>query len=153
LKRFTVWALAVFLLDRITKMAVQTNMVEGETIPVIQGIFHITYYRNPGAAFSLLAHKTEFFIVIGLIVMGTILYYYRWLPADKSHARIAMALLFGGVAGNMVDRIFGGYVVDFFDFMVWPVFNVADSAIVIGVLFLSWQILTWPEENKEGQEN
>lgn len=151
--QFAKWVSGVFLLDRVTKMMVQRYLVEGESIPVIKNIFHLTYYRNPGAAFNVLAHRTGFFIVIALVVLSIILYYYNKIPLDKPFARTALALQFGGVAGNLVDRIFGGYVVDFLDFRFWPVFNIADSAIVIGVILLSWQILTWPEEEVETREH
>lgn len=150
--KFAKWALSVFFLDRLTKSLIQQYLVEGESLPVINGIFHFTYYRNPGAAFNVLAYRTQFFILITLAVLAIILFYYNKIPADRPYARTALALQFGGAAGNLFDRLFGGYVIDFLDFRVFPVFNIADSAIVIGVIILSWQILTWPEEENAGQE-
>jgi len=149
---FAKWVSGVFLLDRVTKIMVQRYLVEGESIPVIKNILHLTYYRNPGAAFNLLAYRTGFFIVVALVVLAVIVYYYGKIPGDKVYARTALALQFGGVSGNLVDRVFGGYVIDFLDFRIWPVFNIADSAIVIGVILLSWQILTWPEEEVGSRE-
>lgn len=151
--KFASWALGVFFLDRFTKMIVQRFLVEGDSIPVIDNVFHITHYRNPGAAFNLFAYKTPFFIGITVVVLAVILYYSRQIPKDKHLARAALALQFGGAAGNLVDRIFGGYVIDFLDFRVWPVFNIADSAIVIGVILLSWEIITWPAEDDQEQES
>lgn len=149
---FAKLALGVYFLDRLTKFIVKTNFVEGQSIPIIENVFHLTYVRNPGAAFSLFPHKTTFFIVVTIIVLVAILYYYNKIPSDKMQARTALALQFGGALGNLVDRIFGGYVVDFFDFRVFPVFNIADSAVVIGVFLLSWEIITWPKEEDQEQE-
>ncbi len=144
--KFAKLSLAVFILDRLTKFLVRHFMFEGESIPIIENVFHLTYYRNPGAAFSLFEHKRAFFIVVTMVILGVILYYYFNLPEDKKAARFALALQFGGAVGNLVDRILSGYVVDFLDFRFWPVFNIADSAIFIGVFILCWEILTWPKE-------
>ena len=141
---FVKLALSVFLMDRITKGIVKANFSEGQSIPLIENIFHLTYVRNPGAAFSLFPHKTLFFIVVTIAVLVVILYYYNKIPADRLRARTALALQFGGAAGNLVDRIFGGYVVDFFDFRVFPVFNIADSGVIEDLL--SWEIITWPRK-------
>lgn len=152
-RHFAKWASAVFLLDRVTKMIVQIFFEEGQSIPVIKNVFHFTYYRNPGAAFNVLAYRRGFFIVIALVVLMIIIYYYNKVPLDKHYVRTALALEFGGVSGNLFDRVIEGYVVDFLDFRIWPVFNIADTAIVIGVILLSWQILTWPEEEVETREH
>jgi len=144
--KFAKLALAVYILDRFTKILVQFYLVEGESIPIIANVFHLTYHRNPGAAFSLFPHKRLFFILVTISVLVVILYYYFKLPANKTIARTALALQFGGAVGNLVDRVFGGYVVDFLDFRFWPIFNIADSAIFIGVVLLSWEIITWPSE-------
>lgn len=145
---FIKWAFGVFFLDRLTKIIIQKYMVVGESIPVIKDVFHLTYYRNPGAAFNLFAHRTEFFIFVTIIIMAVIVYYYNEIPSDKKFARVALALQFGGAAGNFTDRLMGGYVIDFLDFRICPVFNIADSAIVIGVILLSWYILTWSEKQQ-----
>lgn len=150
---FAKWASVVFLFDRFTKMLVQRFLEEGQSIPVIKNVFHLTYYRNPGAAFNVLPYRTGFFIAIALVVLLVIIYYYNKIPADKPYARIALILEFGGVLGNLVDRMLEGYVIDFLDFRIWPVFNIADTAIVIGVILLSWQILRWPEEEMENREH
>lgn len=141
-------ALAVYILDRFTKILVQYYLVEGESIPIIANVFHLTFHRNPGAAFSLFPHKKLFFILVTVVVLVLIIYFYFKLPANKKIARTALALQFGGAVGNLVDRVFGGgYVVDFLDFRVWPIFNIADSAIFIGVVLLSWEIITWSKED------
>jgi signal peptidase II len=130
---FVVLAAGVFALDQVTKLVVNALMHTGQSIPIINGIFHITYVRNPGAAFGLLAHRTGFFVLATLVVAILILVYYRQLPAGHPCLRAALALQLGGALGNLADRVRLGSVVDFLDFQVWPVFNVADVALVTGV--------------------
>ena len=131
-------ALLVLLLDQGSKYLVQSKMTEGMSIPIIQNFFHLTYIKNPGAAFGMLAYRTQFFVVISLVVVGIIAYYYRKVPREWVLLRIALAMQAGGAIGNMVDRIRYGKVVDFLDFRVWSyIFNLADSAIVVGAAVLA----------------
>lgn len=111
-------------------------MTLGTSIPVIENIFHISYILNPGAAFGILEHKTEFLILIALLMITTVIYLYPRIPASNRLLRVGLGLLVGGSLGNVIDRVRTGYVVDFFDFRIWPVFNVADTAIVCGVAFI-----------------
>lgn len=145
--QFIVWAVMVFILDRITKYAVEQLLMEGQSVPVISGAFHITFFKNPGAAFGLFANQTLFFILITAVVMLVIIFLYRQFPKHKLMARISLAVMFGGSAGNLVDRLTSGSVVDFIDFRIWPVFNIADSAIVIGIILLGWEMLRSREED------
>lgn len=139
-------ATTVFL-DQITKIVVQTRMVEHESIPLIQNILHLTYILNPGAAFGMLAHQTEFFIVITSAVIIGIAYFYTNVPPEQVFFRLGLALQAGGAAGNLIDRLRTGLVVDFIDFRVWPVFNLADSAITVGVILLSYSLLFLSESD------
>ena len=131
----------VLVFDRITKMAVISKMVEGESIPVINGIFHLTYVLNPGAAFGMLPHSRTFFLGIGLAAVVAI----WWLRADILSEgwmiRTGTALFLGGTLGNLWDRAQTGLVIDFFDFRVWPVFNVADIAICTGAGLILWGMM------------
>jgi signal peptidase II len=130
-------ALLVFVLDYATKAAVAHSMIPGESITVIPGVLHLTYVRNAGAAFGLLQHQTDFFIVVTLIVIGLIIVYGRQAARRGTMLALALGLQLGGAVGNLVDRIQSGSVIDFIDFRIWPVFNLADSAIVLGgVLFV-----------------
>lgn len=134
-------ALAVFLLDMGSKYLVQRLMAPEERIPVIKGVFYLTLVRNPGAAFGMLANRTSFFIFITVVVVGLLLYYSRHYAGNHWLWPVAIGLQLGGALGNLVDRLRYGRVVDFLDFQVWPVFNVADMAIVSGVgLFV---LLLW----------
>ena len=104
-----------------------------QSIPVITNVFHITYVHNFGAAFGLFAHRTDFFIFVTTVVVLLIFVFLRHLPKEQKLLRAALVLQLGGATGNLIDRVRLGYVIDFFDLRVWPVFNVADIAIVFGV--------------------
>ncbi|PRR70168.1 Lipoprotein signal peptidase [Moorella humiferrea] len=128
-------------LDQLTKYIVRINFQPNESLPVINSFFHLTYVNNPGAAFGLFAYKTPVFVAITVLVVAVILIAYRILPPGSPVMRLALALITGGALGNLIDRLRFGYVVDFLDFRVWPVFNLADVAIVSGVILLCWQLL------------
>ncbi|WP_338825323.1 signal peptidase II [Neomoorella humiferrea] len=128
-------------LDQLTKYIVRVNFQPNESLPVINSFFHLTYVNNPGAAFGLFAYKTPVFVAITVLVVAVILIAYRILPPGSPVMRLALALITGGALGNLIDRLRFGYVVDFLDFRVWPVFNLADVAIVSGVILLCWQLL------------
>ena len=104
-----------------------------DSIAVIPGVFYITYVKNYGAAFGILAHRTGLFVIITVLVVLLIVYFLRQLPKDQKLLRIALVLQLGGALGNLVDRLLYGFVIDFLDFRFWPVFNVADIAIVAGI--------------------
>jgi signal peptidase II len=125
----------------------------GDSIPVLEDFFHITYVKNPGAAFGILQHQTGLFIAIAILVVLAVVYYYPRLPAGCRWLRIGLGLQLGGALGNLLDRMRFGYVIDFFDFRIWPVFNIADMAIVIGVGLLLWEILHMPADEKLGSGN
>ncbi|AEF94127.1 Lipoprotein signal peptidase [Desulfotomaculum nigrificans CO-1-SRB] len=131
--RFIIITLAAFLLDRLSKMVVMNNMWQGQSIPVWPGIFHLTYIQNPGAAFGMLAGKTWFFVGITLLVLLAMLIGYRWIAKAGRLYQWALGLIAGGAIGNLVDRMSYTRVIDFLDFRVWPVFNLADTFICIGV--------------------
>jgi signal peptidase II len=137
-------ALAVVALDQVSKAYLQANMAPGASVPVIPGIFHITYVLNPGAAFGILEHQTWFFVAVAFLLFAAMVYFYPRIPQGYGLLRLGIALQTGGAAGNVIDRLKTGYVVDFFDFRVWPVFNVADMAIVGGVALIVYSIVFPP---------
>jgi signal peptidase II len=121
--------------DQLSKAFIAKYMQPGESIAIIPGIFHITYVRNPGAAFGIFAHHTEFFValaVLFILIVLVLLFYFPTIPK----VIIPMSILTGGVLGNMIDRLRIRYVVDFIDFRVWPVLNAADIFIFVGAVFL-----------------
>ncbi len=132
--RLFVTVAIVIVVDQLSKNLVASMMETGQSITVINKFFYITYVRNPGAAFGMFPYQTAFFIAITLVVSVLILYYYRIISDDHKWLRFGLALQLGSALGNLVDRVRSGYVIDFIDFSIWPpVFNLADSAIVIGI--------------------
>lgn len=133
--------LAVVILDQFSKYIVVENMALGESIPIIEEIFHLTYILNPGAAFGIFAHNRLFFIAIAVVVIGIIIWARREILASPWEVKAGCGLFLGGAIGNLIDRARQGLVIDFFDFRIWPVFNIADIAICIGVGLIIWNLL------------
>lgn len=133
--------LAVVILDQFSKYIVVENMALGESIPIIEEVFHLTYILNPGAAFGMFAHNRLFFIAIAIVVIGIIIWARREILASPWEVKAGCGLFLGGAIGNLIDRARQGLVIDFFDFRIWPVFNIADIAICIGVGLIIWNLL------------
>ena len=132
-------SLSIIASDQLTKWIIAKKMLVHQSYPVIRNIFHITLVHNRGAAFGILKNQVPFFIFTALVTIALL---YTTL---KKHTRfslpgVSLALILGGAVGNLIDRLFLGYVIDFLDFRVWPVFNIADSAITIGALLLAYSI-------------
>src|SRR3989338_11403410 len=132
----------VVLFDRMTKIFFSKILAEGESLPVIRNIFHTTLVHNTGIAFGLFKGQDLVFIVvpvIAIILLAYNIYYYKYNNEKLSRLYIiAISLILGGAIGNLVDRIWYGHVIDFIDFRIWPVFNVADSAITIGAFIIAF---------------
>lgn len=145
---FWLTTLTVLFLDRFSKYLVDKNMELGQTFPIIEGFFHITYIRNPGAAFGILAQKQWFFIIVSVVFLAVIVYIAHTHARRHFWLALTLGLVAGGACGNLVDRVQGGLVLDFLDFRgIWPyIFNFADSAIVVGVAFLALLLLRAEEK-------
>ena len=139
----TAWSIAgvTLLIDQLTKSAVSTLLAPGQSVPLIPSVLHLTYVQNTGAAFGLLKGMTALFILLSLVVAVWIIVEVRSKPALPLSRLWALALVLGGAVGNLMDRVRHGYVVDFLDVRIWPVFNVADSAVTIGVGLLLLPLL------------
>jgi signal peptidase II len=141
----TLIATGIVVLDQVTKIYIDHAFALHESLPVIPDLFSLTYIRNPGAAFGLFAQQSGlfrslFFSAVSLVAFIFLLIMVYQAP-DADHWQIsALSLLFGGAVGNLIDRVRLGEVIDFLDFYMgnnhWPAFNVADSAITIGVSIL-----------------
>ena len=138
-------AIIVAAVDQGIKYYVQSHMTLGMSVPVINGVFHLTYILNPGAAFGILEHQTKLFVAVAVSMLAAVVYFYLHIAAGHWLLRLGIGLLAGGAVGNVIDRVTTGYVVDFLDFRVWPVFNSADIAIVTGVGCLIYTTLFLPE--------
>jgi len=133
---------SVLLLDQGTKLHVHHTFMLHESRPVIAGVFHLTYVRNPGAAFGLFARqhanfRRAFFPVVTGVAVLALLWYFSRIPPEHSLALWGICLIVGGAIGNGIDRLWLGQVIDFLDVFWrtyhWPAFNLADSAICVGV--------------------
>lgn len=138
-------SLAIIVVDQITKVYVMQAMRLHESIPVIPNFFSITYIRNPGAAFGFLSSSSGsfrfvFFGLTSIFAMGLLGTILVRMPKHDWMGQLSVAAILGGAIGNLLDRLRYGEVIDFLDFYVdayhWPAFNVADSAITVGVVFL-----------------
>jgi len=138
--------LGAFLVDQASKLLITGTMTLNHSIPVLAGIFHITYIRNPGAAFGIMANRTTVFIAISLLVIAGIIVFYYKQGAKRGIIPSSLGLIAGGALGNLVDRVRFGEVIDFLDFRVWPIFNLADSVIVVGSALLV--LAFWRVESK-----
>ncbi len=134
----------VLILDQATKLYIDRTMDLHTSVPVVQNFFNITYLRNKGAAFSFLAnfsYRLPFFILISVVAVVVILVAFLRLRNDQRFTALALALICAGALGNLIDRVRLGEVIDFLDAHWydhhWPAFNVADSAICVGVAFLA----------------
>ncbi len=135
-------SIAVLVLDQITKNLALKHMYAGQSIPLIENTFHLTFIQNTGIAFGLFQNSNFFFLITSLAIMLGVIYVLLHTPKGEKSTHALLGMVLGGAMGNIVDRIFLGYVVDFLDFRIWPVFNVADSAItiaIIGLIIVLWK--------------
>ena len=138
---FLLVALLVIIFDQLTKYYVVSNFYLGESVLVIENVFHWTYILNPGAAFGMFEGSRWFFVVIAIGVLVGIWYMKDEINEGGWMMQYGAALFGGGAIGNLIDRARSGLVIDFFDFRIWPVFNVADIAICVGVAMILWKVL------------
>ena len=154
---FIFFAIFIILVDQASKFYIQHSMNIGESMPVIEGIFHITYIENPYTAFGLFKYQTIFFVIAASIsLIFVILIYKKVIFKKDPFIYVPLTLILGGGVGNLIDRVrTDGRVIDFIDFRIWPVFNFADSAIVCGMLVLLIHVLfraPEKEDEREGEE-
>ena len=131
------------------KQIVRANMSVGDTIPLIKNVFHITYVRNEGAAFSILSGKQELLIIMTAVFLIALLIYIIVKKPDKHMQMLPLTMILAGGVGNLIDRATLGYVVDFFDFRLinFAVFNIADIFVVCGAILLGVWLIFFEEKN------
>jgi len=134
----------VLLLDQYVKYVIRTNFAVGESVPVIENIFHITYVQNTGAAFSMFENMPVMTIIVPVILMIICaVAIYKLYKENLVFPLVCVELVLSGGIGNLIDRLGRGYVVDMIDFRVFPVFNVADIAVTCGCgLLIIWLLFT-----------
>jgi signal peptidase II len=151
----------VVVADQIVKRVIDRTMDLHETRSIIAGLLQLTYVRNRGGAFGLLSSadlpmQNTLFMALNLITLGAILIYALRTPPQRLRLQSALGLVMGGAIGNFIDRFTRSYVIDFVDVYWkshhWPMFNVADSAISVGVALLILDMLREPRPSSEGPE-
>lgn len=144
-------AVFVIALDQITKGIIVRNMDVRESIEIIRDFFYITSHRNTGAAWGMLEGQMWLFYIITVIVVAGIIYFMQTQAKGKPLFQMSLAFILGGAIGNFIDRLFRKEVVDFLDTYIFgydfPIFNIADAALTIGVIMLFIQMIS--EERKE----
>ncbi|MCM8762761.1 MAG: signal peptidase II [Candidatus Omnitrophica bacterium] len=128
------------ILDQFSKFLILKKLILNESVPIIKNIFHLTLIFNRGAAFGIFKNYTNFFIFTSILTIFFIIFHLR---RNKVIDRLtfSMILILTGALGNLIDRLRFGFVIDFLDFRIWPVFNLADTMITIGALLLAFSIL------------
>ncbi|MCG8502855.1 MAG: signal peptidase II [Firmicutes bacterium] len=150
---WTILVLGILALDQYTKYLAATKLINYNTIPLIKNVFHLTFVENRGAAFGILQGQKWLLIVVTSTIIIAMVYY---VIKSKSNSRLLLAsfsMVIGGAIGNLIDRVRLGYVIDFLDVYIYsynyPVFNIADSFVVVGTIFLSYYILFKYEDKKD----
>ena len=127
--------------DQLAKHAVTVLMPLDRTIPLVNGVFHLTFITNTGAAFGLLKGWNFIFLIVSAVFIGAINVYMLYKKPSGAIFQTALGLVCGGAAGNLIDRIFRGHVIDFFDVRFFSIFNTADVMINLGVALLVLEML------------
>ncbi len=147
------WGLAIagLILDQITKLWVVKTFELYDTLPLWDGVFHFTYVTNKGAAFSLFSENGEWLRWLSLLVSGALMVLGAVVKLSNRWEQAGYGCILAGALGNGIDRFFNGEVVDFLDFRLiqFPVFNVADICINIGIVCLLWAAFQPPKQGKE----
>lgn len=136
------------LLDQWTKYYIMNHFMLGESLPVIPNVFHLTYIINRGAAFGMLTNQRWFFLAVAFVLIIVYGFYRKRVNNGPLLLRVGTALLISGAIGNGIDRYVLHGVVDFFDFRIWPIFNIADIGICVGVVCVIYYLLTSEREEK-----
>jgi len=140
MKKILSFSFVTFIIDIISKIVVSNYLNLNESIVIIKNFFNLTYVRNYGAAWSILNNRVSFLVIISLIIIGTIIYYISKKNNYNKMEILSYCLILGGALGNLINRVINGYVIDFLDFNIlgydYPIFNLADTFIVIGVVLL-----------------
>jgi len=133
-------ALTVIGADQLSKYLVRANMELGQSIPS-EGLVRLTYTTNTGGAFGLFANQTFLLALAAVVAITVLVLYLRYLPRGSTLLNVGLGLDLGGAIGNLIDRVRLGEVTDFIDIGAWPVFNLADSAIVVGTFLIVYYLL------------
>jgi signal peptidase II len=138
-------------IDQLTKYLVTQNLAIYQSWPT-DGIFRFTYVTNTGTAFGLLQNQSTFLTIGSFIAIFFLYYLYKNFIIENKLLNVAVGLQLGGAIGNLIDRLRLGFVIDFIDIGWWPVFNIADSSIIIGIAIISITIIFEPRQNTQNKK-
>lgn len=147
---FPIIILALLGIDQLTKALIARSIPFQSSKGVIPGFFNITHIRNRGAIFGFFSHSESrilfiFLTLVSLVALGLVIYYFFKTPSSQRFMKISLSVILAGALGNLIDRVFRGYVIDFLDFHIknwhWPSFNVADACITIGAFLLIFNLV------------
>ena len=151
--RIIIISIFILLIDQVSKALASIYLTLNKSVNIITNFFSLTLTNNYGAAFGIFKHNNVLLILVTLIIL-LVLYKYMYSFKKNRRNNIAFGLILGGIFGNLIDRILKGYVIDFLDFKIfnydYPVFNIADIAIVVGVILLGYAVLR--KEDKCGSK-
>ena len=161
--RYYVVAFVILLVDYLTKWMVRVRLDPIQSVEIIPGYLRLSYWQNSGVAFGLFdavasVWKPYILAALAVVAVVVIVVYGKHMPPERKLLRASLAIIIGGILGNFVDRIVRGYVIDFIDFHIydtfhWPTFNVADSAITIGIALLLIDTVKNPAVNPAVKED
>jgi len=132
----------ILLFDQFTKFLAEKTLSIGQTYPVINNVLHFSLVHNTGAAFGIFKNQAAVFIFVSVFAVARLVLVYKNLGHDNLLLKSGCMLVLSGALGNLIDRVRLGYVIDFIDFRIWPVFNVADSCIFIGACVFAFVLIT-----------
>jgi signal peptidase II len=142
---YPVIILALLSIDQLTKALIARSILFQSSKSIIPGFFNLTHIRNRGAIFGFFSHSESrilfiFLTLVSLVALGLVIYYFFKTPSSQRFMKISLSVILAGALGNLMDRLFRGYVIDFLDFHIknwhWPSFNVADACITVGAFLL-----------------
>jgi signal peptidase II len=145
----------VLILDQLTKYLVNVNLPPYASVTLVENFFYLSHVRNPGGAFGVLSWMSpRIFVIVSLLAIGVVFFFFASLEKSQRLAAVALSLILGGALGNLIDRVRVGQVVEFIDIhwhtLKWPAFNIADSAITIGVFLLVIELLSSESSKRKG---
>lgn len=130
---------AIIFIDQLSKYFITRSLLPYQSLPVLKNIFHLTLVQNSGIAFGLFKNQAIFYLFLPVVAITWLFYILFFSTDNQGFSKlyyVALTLILGGAIGNLIDRLRLGFVIDFLDFRIWPVFNLADSAITIGVAII-----------------
>ncbi|MCM8765285.1 MAG: signal peptidase II [Candidatus Omnitrophica bacterium] len=143
-------ALSIFLVDQLIKQSLALSFLPGQGFPIVKKIFHITLVFNRGIAFGLFPNFPLPFLIIGIVTF--VLFFFIQNGLNKG-SKLAISLISAGTLSNFFDRVRFGYVIDYLDFRIWPVFNLADVAISLSIILLLWQLIKHRSGGRNSEYN